>query len=107
MLPRLLDNILFEINMFINYLLISENIVLRIPVLYGPVSNLNESAVTTLLNTLLKSDVPSAISHIEKRCPSHVDDIAYICWQLACAQQKVSYVWEYWSYCILREQQAL
>lgn len=66
----------------------SENLVLRIPVLYGPVNSLTESAVTTLLNPLLKSDVPAVISHTEKRCPSHVDDIAHICWQLACAKQK-------------------
>ncbi|KAJ9593291.1 hypothetical protein L9F63_015166 [Diploptera punctata] len=59
------------------------NIVLRVPVLYGPVEYLAESAVTVLLNPLLNTDKPCKISNYERRCPSHVDDISTICFQLA------------------------
>lgn len=77
----------------------SENLVLRVPVLYGPVNDLAESAVTTLLTPLLKADVPAVISHTEKRCPSHVNDIAHICWQLACARQKDSGISGIYQWC--------
>lgn len=56
--------------------------VLRVPVLYGSVVNLKESAVATLLETLLTPDKPTKVSDWEWRCPSHVDDIAVICHQL-------------------------
>ncbi|XP_069677974.1 methionine adenosyltransferase 2 subunit beta-like [Periplaneta americana] len=59
------------------------NLVLRVPVLYGPVEYLAESAVTVLLNNLLNVDKPCKVSNYERRCPSHVDDIAIICLQLA------------------------
>ncbi|KDR17569.1 methionine adenosyltransferase 2 subunit beta-like isoform X1 [Zootermopsis nevadensis] len=59
------------------------NLVLRVPVLYGPVEYLAESAVTVLLNNLIHRDKPCKISNYERRCPSHVDDIADICLQLA------------------------
>lgn len=61
----------------------SKNIVLRIPVLYGPVENLEESAVTVLLKNLLNLETPTKISDYEIRRPSHVDDIAQICYQIA------------------------
>lgn len=51
--------------------------VLRIPVLYGPVEKLEESAVTCLLS-ILKSKEPKAVSHHDRRCPAHVRDIAHI-----------------------------
>lgn len=56
---------------------------MRIPVLYGPVEKLSESAVTCLLEPLLNVAKPSKVSDFEKRCPSHVDDIADICLNLA------------------------
>lgn len=58
------------------------SIVLRIPVLYGPVTYLGESAVTTSLSSLLDSNKPATIPHYEKRCPVHVDDLASIICQL-------------------------
>lgn len=51
--------------------------ILRIPILYGPVERIDESAVTCLLK-LLQSSTPKSISHYEKRYPVHVKDIAYI-----------------------------
>jgi S-adenosylmethionine synthetase len=64
--------------------------VLRVPVLYGPVEYLAESAVTVLLNTLLQTDKPCKISDCELRRPSHVDDIADICLQVAVKRLEVS-----------------
>ncbi|XP_047110685.1 methionine adenosyltransferase 2 subunit beta-like isoform X1 [Schistocerca piceifrons] len=61
----------------------SGNIVLRIPVLYGPVMHLAESAVTVLLEALLNTSKERQVSDYERRRPSHVDDIAEICLGLA------------------------
>lgn len=55
--------------------------------LYGPVKTVKESAVTCLLEPLLKKDVDVNVSHLERRCPSHVDDIAHLCLQLANSQK--------------------
>jgi len=51
--------------------------VLRIPVLYGGVKTLNESAVTVLLD-VIRSGQPAKMSSYEVRCPSHTLDIARI-----------------------------
>lgn len=59
----------------------TDHIVLRIPVLYGEVEYLGESAVTVLLELLFQSTTKS-ISDCEIRCPSHVNDIAAVCAKL-------------------------
>ena len=47
-----------------------ENMVLRVPVLYGPVEYLEESAVTTLLQTITDKDKkPAKVSDYEVRLP--------------------------------------
>jgi transcriptional regulator of aromatic amino acid metabolism len=61
-----------------------------VPVLYGPVEYLAESAVTVLLNSLLQTDKQCKISDCELRRPSHVDDIADICLQMAVKRLEVS-----------------
>lgn len=58
------------------------NAVLRVPVLYSDVESLNESAVTTLLDTV-RSGKSAKISSYEVRCPSHCSDIAKILADLA------------------------
>jgi len=60
----------------------SGHIVLRVPVLYGPVEYLGESSVTVLLESLLNSEKKS-LSDYEIRFPSHVDDIASVCLSLS------------------------
>ncbi|XP_071453076.1 methionine adenosyltransferase 2 subunit beta isoform X1 [Hetaerina americana] len=60
-----------------------ENMVLRIPVLYGPVEKLEESAVTTLLEPLMDVSKPCNMSNYERRYPAHTQDIAEICLLLA------------------------
>jgi len=57
------------------------HIVLRVPVLYGSVEYLGESAVTVLLELLFKTE-KKPLSDYEIRFPSHVDDIASVCLSL-------------------------
>ncbi|XP_046653424.1 methionine adenosyltransferase 2 subunit beta-like [Daphnia pulicaria] len=59
-----------------------DHIVLRVPVLYGPVEYIGESAVTVLLQLLFDSESNKLVSDSEIRYPSHVDDIASICVKL-------------------------
>lgn len=68
-----------------DFYLFSENIVLRIPVLYGPVESLDESAVTCLLTGLKKcqnNNEVFKVSNYELRNPSSVFDIAHIIYNL-------------------------
>ena len=55
-----------------------DNIVLRVPLLYGPIQSLNESALTVLLDTLRNDKTPVSLSSYEVRCPAHTGDIAKI-----------------------------
>ncbi len=57
------------------------HIVLRIPVLFGTVEYLGESAVTCLLELLFNKAIKS-VSDYEIRYPSHGCDIAVICSKL-------------------------
>ena len=59
-----------------------EHAVLRVPVLYGPVEFLGESAVTTLFSAVLRPDQPAKMSDYERRYPTHVADVAGVCVQL-------------------------
>jgi len=52
--------------------------VLRVPVLYGQVENLEESAVTTLLKFVLDKK-PVEIDDWQARYPTLVDDVASVC----------------------------
>ncbi|KAL1461068.1 hypothetical protein WDU94_012999 [Cyamophila willieti] len=64
----------------------ADNIVLRVPVLYGPVESLNESAVTVLFSVLKDTNKAAQVSNFERRNPSHVNDIATVCHQLSTAR---------------------
>jgi len=57
-------------------------VVLRIPVLYGSIANLKESALTCLLDTV-RDKKPAQISSYEVRCPAHTHDIAKILLDMA------------------------
>merc|ERR1711962_107951 len=60
-----------------------DNVVLRIPILYGDVEYLDESAITTLFPKLKNSSVSCEMSDYEIRRPSHVKDIASIVYYLS------------------------
>ena len=57
--------------------------VLRIPILYGQVENLDESAVTTLFKAVMKTSQACVMSDYEKRFPTHCDDLAVVLRQMA------------------------
>lgn len=67
------------------YKTLTENVVLRIPVLYGQVESLEESAVTYLFIGLKKCQDNNElfkVSNYELRNPSSADDIAHIIFNL-------------------------
>lgn len=51
------------------------HVVLRVPILYGEVENVEESPVTMLLNELLNPE-PHAVDHWAVRYPTYVGDVA-------------------------------
>ncbi len=59
------------------------NAVLRVPILYGEVEYLGESAVTTLFSAVLDPSKPTKHSDYQRRYPTHVADVAHVCSQLA------------------------
>ena len=59
-----------------------QHIVLRVPILYGPVQKLEESAVTVLFSALKDVSKECLVNDVDPRFPSHVDDVAYICSRL-------------------------
>ena len=57
--------------------------VLRVPILYGPLEYLGESAVTTLFSAVLDPTKPAKMSDYEQRYPTHVTNCAQVCLGLA------------------------
>uniref|UniRef100_A0A8D0B9V8 Methionine adenosyltransferase 2 subunit beta n=1 Tax=Salvator merianae TaxID=96440 RepID=A0A8D0B9V8_SALMN len=57
--------------------------VLRIPILYGEVERLEESAVTILFDKVQFSNKSANMDHWQQRFPTYVKDVASICRQLA------------------------
>eukprot|EP00026_Physarum_polycephalum_P013498 Phypoly_transcript_13909.p1 GENE.Phypoly_transcript_13909~~Phypoly_transcript_13909.p1 ORF type:complete len:299 (+),score=55.31 Phypoly_transcript_13909:71-967(+) len=55
--------------------------ILRVPLLYGPVDNLDECGVTVLLKNILDGK-PMEIDNWQIRYPTHVDDVAAACRKL-------------------------
>ena len=63
--------------------------ILRVPVLYGEVESLQESAVTTLFSAVLNTLQPAKLSDYEQRYPTHVHDVAEVC-ELLARQQRAT-----------------
>lgn len=57
--------------------------VLRIPVLYGDVERLEESAVTVMFDKVQFSNKSANMDHWQQRFPTNVKDVATVCRQLA------------------------
>ena len=68
----------------------ADSCVLRIPVLYGDEEFVGESAISSLIKNL-QNQQPVKVSNFEIRYPSHVDDIAVVCCQLAKRKLKVHF----------------
>ena len=62
--------------------------ILRVPVLYGCVESLGESAVTTLLSSVMNRDKPAEMNDYQQRYPTHVSNCAEVCVHLAMKQVK-------------------
>lgn len=56
---------------------------MRIPVLYGEVERLEESAVTIMFDKVQFSNKSANMDHWQQRFPTHVKDVASVCRQLA------------------------
>lgn len=57
--------------------------VLRVPILYGEVERLEESAVTVMFDKIQFSNKSANMDHWQQRFPTYVKDVASICRQLA------------------------
>ncbi|CAH1268493.1 MAT2B [Branchiostoma lanceolatum] len=57
--------------------------VLRVPILYGPIEAIDESAVTVLFGAVQNLGQTAKMSDYERRYPTHVGDVAAVCRQLA------------------------
>ena len=59
-----------------------DSFVLRVPILYGPVEYIEESAIT-IIGTSLLSSKPSIQDNWAQRFPTHVQDVASVCLSFA------------------------
>lgn len=62
---------------------ISENGILRVPILYGQIETLDESAVTVLFQKVLDLSGKANMCNVQRRYPTHCDDVAYVVRRLA------------------------
>ncbi|XP_061607474.1 methionine adenosyltransferase 2 subunit beta isoform X1 [Phyllopteryx taeniolatus] len=60
----------------------SGSAVLRVPVLFGEVESLSESAVTSLWPEVLRAGESRALDHCQQRFPTHTRDVAAVCWNI-------------------------
>ncbi|XP_077122089.1 methionine adenosyltransferase 2 subunit beta isoform X1 [Ranitomeya variabilis] len=57
--------------------------VLRVPVLYGDVEKIEESAVTVMFDKVQHSNKSADIDHWQQRFPTYVKDVASVCVQMS------------------------
>ncbi|KAG8579034.1 hypothetical protein GDO81_010689 [Engystomops pustulosus] len=57
--------------------------VLRVPVLYGDVEKIEESAVTIMFDKVQHSNKSANMDHWQQRFPTYVKDVASVCLQMA------------------------
>lgn len=80
---------MFQYNPFLTFsYYYTDACILRIPVLYGDEEYIGESAVSCLIK-ILQQQLPTKVSNYEIRFPSHCNDVAAICCQLADKKLKV------------------
>ena len=56
----------------------SDYIILRVPILYGPLEYLDESAVTTLFNAVQNTTIDCKMNDLQRRFPTHTEDVAKV-----------------------------
>lgn len=68
---------------------LNDALILRVPILYGPVETLEESAVTAIAKQLLDGkDQQLVLDDWATRYPTHVEDVGVVCRQLAAHREK-------------------
>ncbi len=70
---------------------VSDNIVLRVPILYGPVEYLDESAVTTLFSSVKNVSKDCKVNNVQRRFPTHTSDVASVLKDLISLRLKVCF----------------
>ena len=60
------------------------------PILYGPVEYLDESAVTTLFKPIQKTEADCKMNDLQRRFPTHTSDVAAVIKDLAGKRLKVT-----------------
>ncbi len=69
---------------------ISGNLILRVPILYGPLEFLDESAVTTLFRAVQDVGKDCKMNSVQRRFPTHTSDVAMVVRDLVKLKTKVS-----------------
>ncbi|KAH3830065.1 methionine adenosyltransferase 2 subunit beta-like [Dreissena polymorpha] len=59
------------------------NSVLRVPILYGEIESLDESAITVLFSKVKDTGHQAPMCNYQRRFPTHCDDVAYVLLSLA------------------------
>ena len=92
-LRMLLVIIIFFFNLLNMYIIviIAENAVLRVPILYGDIEKLDESAVTVLFPKVQDTSKDCVMSDYERRYPTHCRDVAKVLYQMAEEKVKASF----------------
>lgn len=69
---------------------ISGAAILRVPILYGEVEKVEESAVTVLWDCIQEGAESSTVDHCQQRFPTYTSDVARVCRNMAdrCLQVK-------------------
>lgn len=57
--------------------------VLRVPILYGEVEKVEESAVTVLWDRVQEGAESSTVDHCQQRFPTYTSDVARVCRNMA------------------------
>lgn len=65
------------------------SIVLRVPLLYGPVERINESGGTYLYNYVIQSSHVKHVCNYQQRFPTHIQDVSSVLRQMADKLYKV------------------
>lgn len=57
--------------------------ILRVPILYGEVEKVEESAITVLWDRIQEVAESSTVDHCQQRFPTYTNDVAHVCRNIA------------------------
>lgn len=79
-----------NVNLSFQFLPCAGAAVLRVPILYGEVERVDESAVTVLWDKVQEGAESCSVEHCQQRFPTYVNDVARVCRQMAERRLQVS-----------------